>query len=349
MATNGTKALGRSTWVYPSGVRILSSAAVVGPKEGEGLLKDDYDIIYTDLYAGQDTWEKAERKMLEDAVATAVEKAGLQTSDIPAYLAGDLLNQNITSSFSAKTHQMPFMGVYGACSTSMLSLSLAAALVDGGYTPYAVAGVSSHNATAEKQYRYPTEYGGQKTDTAQWTVTGAGAAVVGRGGDGPVIRYATIGKVVDRGVKNPFDLGTAMAPAAVDTIQTHFQDTGRSPEDYDLIVTGDLAKVGHPIAADLLQQAGYDLGERFRDCGLMIYSPGHEVFAGGSGCASSAVVTYGHILKQMRQGTWRRVLVVATGALLSPISYQQGESIPCIAHAVALEMPPAEEGSGGLS
>lgn len=329
--------IGQGTWAFQNEVRILASAAVAGPMEGEGKLADHYDLIYNDLYAGEDTWEKAERKMLETAVKKAIQKANLTEKEIDAYLAGDLLNQNITSSFSAKTTQIPFLGVYGACSTSMLSLSLAAALVDGGYAQYAVAGVSSHNCTAEKQYRYPTEYGGQKPDSAQWTVTGAGAAVVGMEGEGPRIRYATMGKVTDLGIKNPFDMGSAMAPAAARTIQTHFADTGRSPKDYDLIVTGDLAKVGHPIARELLMNEGYNMGEHFQDCGLMIYTSDQETFAGGSGCASSAIVTYGYLLKQLVRKNYRRILVVATGALLSPISYQQGEAIPCIAHAVSVE------------
>ncbi|MDQ0417719.1 stage V sporulation protein AD [Croceifilum oryzae] len=329
--------IGSSTFQFLNDVRLQSSAAVVGPKEGAGLLGKEYDLIHNDLYAGQETWEKAERKILEDAVNTAIEKAGLSTKQIGAYLAGDLLNQNITASFSAQTTQIPFMGVYGACSTSMLSLLLATSLVDAGFVQYAVAGVSSHNCTAEKQYRFPTEFGGQKPDTAQWTVTGAGAGVVGIGGSGPCITHATVGKVMDLGVKNPFDMGSAMAPAAAKTIATHFQDTGRKPSDYDLIVTGDLATVGHPIARELLMNEGYQMGERFRDCGMMIYSEEQEQFAGASGCASSACVTYGHLMKEIERGNLHRILVVATGALLSPISYQQGEPIPCVAHAVAFE------------
>jgi stage V sporulation protein AD len=334
-----TRKMGKGTWKFQNQVGILGSAAVVGPMEGQGLLKEDYDIIYEDLYIGEDTWEKAERKMLEDAVTIAMQKAKVKKEQVGAYLAGDLLNQNITASFSAKKLGLPLLGVYGACSTSMLSLSLASALVDAGFVEYAVAGASSHNCTAEKQYRYPTEYGGQKPDTAQWTVTGAGAAVVGVFPSGPQVRYATIGKVVDFGQKNPFDMGSAMAPAAAQTIIQHFQDTGFKPNDYDLIITGDLAKVGHPIARELLEKEGYQLGERFQDCGLKIYSSEQEVFAGGSGCASSAVVTYGHLLSEMMKGRYNRIMVVATGALLSPISYQQGESIPCIAHAVTIEMP----------
>lgn len=331
--------IGRSTWEYRENVQLISYAAVAGPMEGNGQLGKRFDRVYEDLYMGQETWEKAERKMIEDAVQISIKKGNLTNDEIDLYFAGDLLNQNISASFSAKTNQIPFLGVYGACSTSVLSLSLATALVDSGFAQKAISAVSSHNCTAEKQYRYPTEYGGQKPDTAQWTVTGAGAAVVGIADQsGPRITQTTIGKVMDLGIKNPFDMGSAMAPAAADTIKQHFEDTNRIPDDYDLIVTGDLGKVGHPIAKELLSKAGYELDQRFQDCGLMIYTDEQEVFAGGSGCASSAVVTYGHLIDELKTGTYRRILVVATGALLSPISYQQGESIPCIAHAVAIEM-----------
>lgn len=333
--------IGRSTWSFQQDIAIVSHAAVVGPMEGKGLLGEDYDLVYEDLYMGQDTWEKAERKMMEDVVKICIQKGNFQEEDMDLYLAGDLLNQNISASFSAKSNQIPFLGVYGACSTSMLTLSLAAALVDGGFAKRVVASVSSHNCTAEKQYRYPTEYGGQKPDTAQWTVTGAGAGIVGLAEgrtDLPHITYATMGKVVDLGEKNPFDMGTAMAPAAADTIRAHLEETQRQPNDYDLIVTGDLGRVGHPIAKELLAKAGYQMGENFKDCGLMIYRSDQEVFAGASGCASSAVVTYGHLLDEMKKGTYQKILVVATGALLSPLSYQQGDSIPCVAHAVAFEM-----------
>jgi stage V sporulation protein AD len=326
-----------STWEFTPDTRIVATAAVGGPMEKDGQIGNLLDYTFDNLYAGENTWEKAERKMLSTAVDAVIQKAGRKPEEIGIYFAGDLLNQNITASFSAQKLGIPFSGVYGACSTSMLSLSLAATLVSSGFTQYALAGVSSHNCTAEKQYRYPTEYGGQKPDTAQWTVTGAGAAVISKGKEGPCVRFATIGKVTERGIKNPFDMGSAMAPAAVATIIRHFQDTGRTPADYDLIVTGDLASIGHPIARELLAQAGYHMGEQFFDCGLMIYESDQETFAGGSGCASSALVTYGKLIPELIAGVYKRILVVATGALLSPISYQQGENIPCIAHAVAFE------------
>ncbi|PTM59893.1 stage V sporulation protein AD [Desmospora activa] len=342
-----SKRVGKHTWSYSGQVRILAGAAVAGPKEGEGQLKGKFDHTYPDLYAEQDSWEKAERKMMEDAVNKAVEKAGLQMNQIDTFLAGDLLNQNISASFTARQNQLPLIGMFGACSASMLTLSTGAALVDAGFSDHAVVAVSSHNATAERQYRYPTEYGGQKPPTAQWTVTGSGAGVVGRGTTGPILRYATMGKVVDMGVKNPFDMGAAMAPAAAETIEVHFQDTGLTPADYDLIITGDLAGVGHPIATELLAKKGLELGDIFQDCGLMIYNDEQESFAGASGCASSALVMYAHILEEMNQGRLSRVMVVATGALMNPVSYQQGESIPCIAHAVTLETDVVSGGEKG--
>lgn len=330
--------LGEQTWKFSGQTRLLASAAVVGPKEGEGPLADFFDKIYSDLYAGQDSWEKAELHLMQDAIAIALEKGGLSRQQVDLLLAGDLLNQNITSSFTAEMFEMPLLGMFGACSTSMLTLANAAALVDAGFADYVIAACSSHNATAERQYRYPTEYGGQKPPSAQWTVTGAGAALVGRTGSGPVISHATIGKVVDMGVRDPLDMGTAMAPAAVATLCAHFRDTGRKPQDYDLIVTGDLAAVGYPIAKELLRQQGFDVERVYQDCGLMIFAPQQQVLAGASGCACSAAVTYGYIIRKMLDGQLKRVLVCATGALLSPVSYQQGHSIPCIAHAVALEM-----------
>ncbi|MGD9678063.1 MAG: stage V sporulation protein AD [Vulcanibacillus sp.] len=330
------KNIGRSSWEFFD-IRILSSAVTVGPMEGQGPLAKDFDIIHDDLYLGQNTWEKAERKLFEEALDICINKSGLTSNQINLMVVGDLLNQLISASFSAKFEEIPYLGVYGACSTSMESLSIASSLVEGGFAEYVIAGCSSHNATAEKQYRYPTEYGGQKPPYSQYTVTGAGAVIVGKGNFGPKVRYSTIGKVVDMGIMDPFDMGSAMAPAAVDTMITHFKDTGKNPNYYDLIVTGDLGLVGSQIAKQLLIEQGYDLTNNYNDCGLMIYNENQQVFSGGSGCACSAAVTYGHILKKINKKELNKVLVVATGALLSPISYQQGESIPCIAHAVTIE------------
>ncbi|ANE47258.1 SpoVAD [Paenibacillus swuensis] len=330
---------GKQSWMFPNRPVIVSSSAVVGPDEGKGPLAEDFDYIQDELRMEKKSWETTERLLLEKAAEIAVSKAGLTNEDIQFYIGGDLMNQIISNSFAARTMSIPYLGVFGACSTSMESLALAAQFVDSGAARHVLAGTCSHNSTAEKQFRYPTEYGSQKPPTAQYTVTGAGAAIVAREGEGPVITAATIGKVVDMGITDPFNMGAAMAPAAVDTITAHFRDTGRTPAYYDLIVTGDLAKVGHRIASDLFIDQGVPMHETiFNDCGLMVFDVEMQaVQAGGSGCGCSAVVTYGHILKRLRSGDLKRVLVVATGALLSPISVQQKETIPCIAHAVALE------------
>lgn len=329
---------GKQTWWFDNKPVIIGTATVVGPDEGDGPLAADFDLVHPELDMQQKSWEKAERLLLEQASEFALQNAKLERSQLEFYIGGDLMNQIISNSFAARSLGAPYLGVFGACSTSMESLALASQLVDSGAATHVMAGTCSHNCTAEKQFRYPTEYGSQKPPTAQYTVTGAGAAVVAATGEGPVIECATIGKVVDLGITDPFNMGAAMAPAAVDTIQAHFNDTGRSPGDYDLIVTGDLAGVGHPIAKDLLKQNGVPMDNTlFMDCGLMVYDvQKQKVQAGGSGCACSAVVTYGHLLKRIRKGELKRILVVATGALLSPLSFQQGESIPGIAHAVAI-------------
>ncbi|GAB6990725.1 stage V sporulation protein AD [Paenibacillus pini] len=329
------------TWEFTSRPVILGSAAVVGPDEGKGPLSPDFDYIYDNLEINEKTWEKAERRLLEQASQLAIIKSELTKEQLQFFVGGDLMNQIISSTFAARKLGVPYLGVFGACSTSMESLALAALLVDTGAADYVMAGTVSHNCTAEKQFRYPTEYGSQKPPTAQYTVTGAGCGVLGRSGTGPRVTRATIGKIMDLGIKDPFNMGGAMAPAAADTLRSHFRDTGLTPGYYDLIVTGDLASVGLPITKELLHNEGLNMEETvFDDCGLLIYDREKQKYvnAGGSGCGCSAAVTYSHIMKRMIKGELKKVLVVATGALLSPLSYQQGESIPCIAHAVALEM-----------
>ncbi|SFE21372.1 stage V sporulation protein AD [Paenibacillus algorifonticola] len=329
---------GKQTWWFEKRPVIIGAATVVGPDEGDGPLAEDFDLVHPELDMQQKSWEKAERLLLEQAADFALQNARIDKEMVQFFVGGDLMNQIISSSFAARSLGLPYLGVFGACSTSMESLSIAAMLVNSGSADYVLAGTCSHNCTAEKQFRYPTEYGSQKPPTAQYTVTGAGAGLVAASGDGPTIECATIGKIVDLGITDPFNMGAAMAPAAVDTIQAHFNDTGRSPSDYDLIVTGDLAGVGHPLANELLLQNGVPMNDTvFGDCGLMVYDVNRQkVQAGGSGCGCSAVVTYGHLLKRLARGELKRILVVATGALLSPLSFQQGESIPGIAHAVAI-------------
>jgi len=330
---------GHQTWVFENKPTIIGTAAVVGPLEGQGPLAEDFDIIHKELMIGQDSWEKAEKVLVEEAGELAIKKAGLTKEDINFYIGGDLLNQIISNSFAARTLGIPFLGIFGACSTSMESLALAALMVNSNSANYALASASSHNAGAEKQFRYPTEYGSQKPPTAQFTVTGAGSAVVAKEGKGPKITSATIGRVIDLGLKDPFNMGAAMAPAALDTIQAHLREMDLQPDYYDLIATGDLAKVGYSITLELFAKHNIPVKQdQYVDCGMLIYNyDKQEVFAGGSGCACSAVVTYGHLLKRLQKGEFNRILVVATGALMSPLSFQQGESIPCIAHAVALE------------
>ncbi|MDQ0115837.1 stage V sporulation protein AD [Paenibacillus harenae] len=330
---------GHQSWIFENRPVIRSSATVVGPFEGRGPLANDFDIIHGDSMLDEDSWEKAEKVLIEEAAQLAIENAGLTKEQVQFYIGGDLMNQIISSSFAARTLTIPYLGVFGACSTSMESLALASALVNGGAAKSILAGTCSHNASVEKQFRYPTEYGSQKPPTAQYTVTGAGAVIVSQEGEGPVVASATIGRVIDMGITDPFNMGAAMAPAAVDTIQAHFRDLQIEPGYYDLIVTGDLAKVGYEIACKLFEKHNIPIHQtEYSDCGMMIYDYEKQmVQSGASGCGCSAVVTYGHLLNRMRKGEIKRMLVVATGALLSPLSFQQGESIPCIAHAVAIE------------
>lgn len=330
---------GHQTWVFKNKPSIIGSATVVGPLEGQGPLAEDFDIIHEELMIGQESWEKAEKVLVEEANKLAIENAGLTKEQVNFYIGGDLMNQIISNSFAARTLGIPYIGIFGACSTSMEGLALAALMVDSGSAEYALASACSHNASAEKQFRYPTEYGSQKPPTAQFTVTGAGSVVVAKESKGPKIISATIGRVVDMGLKDPFNMGAAMAPAALDTVQAHLRDMKLEPSYYDLIVTGDLAKVGYSITLELFEKHNLPIKtDQYVDCGMLIYDfEKQPVFAGGSGCACSAVVTYGHLLKRLQKGEFKRILVVATGALLSPLSFQQGESIPCIAHAVALE------------
>jgi stage V sporulation protein AD len=326
------------TWLFENQPVIVSSATVGGPFEADGNLAEDFDMLHEDLWLGEDSYEKAHKVLLEESIYKSIEKANLTKEDIQFLLAGDLINQITPSSFAARTLGTPYFGLFGACSTSMEGLALGAFIVNHGGAEYIVTAASSHNSAVEKQFRYPTEYGGQKPPTAQWTVTGAGACVVGRTGNGPRVTSATIGKVIDMGLKDPFNMGGAMAPAAVDTIEAHLKERQIAPSYYDLILTGDLGKVGRKVALDLMSE--HEIGinpEQFHDCGLLIYREEQPVLAGGSGTGCSASVLYGHILNRMRKGELKRILVVATGALLSPLSFQQKESIPCIAHAVSIE------------
>ena len=328
---------GRQSILFANLPSIRSNAAAVGKKEGEGPLRQYFDFIADDTKLQQSSWEKAESAFQKTALDTALQKGNLQYQELDALFAGDLLNQCISSSFAARETGIPFIGLYGACSTMAESLLLAAAAVNAGYARRAAALTSSHFASAERQYRFPLGYGGQRTPTAQWTVTGSGCCILDANGKGPFIECATAGKIQDFGIKDANNMGAAMAPAAVDTLRQHFEDFGRKPSDYDLIVTGDLGKLGKKIVLEQLKQDGFDLEGRYNDCSVMIFdAERQDVHAGGSGCGCSASVLCGYLLQQMREGHLKRLLFCATGALLSPVSSWQGESIPGICHAISI-------------
>lgn len=328
--------IGKQSWLYNTEIFVNETGTVAGPREADGPLRSTFDSTFTDLHCGEKNWELAERRLMSDSIYTCLDKAGVEKDQIDLFIAGDLLNQNVSTNYVARSLGVPFLCMFGACSTSMETLAVGAQMIDSGVAEKVITGVCSHNATAERQFRYPTEYGNQKPKTATTTVTGAGSALISKEKSKIRIEGATIGKVMDYGMKNPYDLGSAMAPAAHDTIKSHFRDFGRTPDDYDLIVTGDLSSIGSPIVKDMLREDGFNIEHVHRDCGLMIYHSDQPVFAGGSGTACSAVVTYGHLMQKLQEGICKKILVVATGALMSPTMIQQKESIPTIAHGVVL-------------
>jgi stage V sporulation protein AD len=331
------KHVGAQSIAFPNPPSIAGSACVVGKKEGEGPLRDSFDLINEDSFFGEKTWEKAESTMQKTALNKALEKASLPPTAIEFIFAGDLLNQCIGSAFGLRDMNIPFWGLYGACSTMAESLSLASLMIDGGFADCTAAITSSHFCSAERQFRFPLEYGGQRTPTAQWTVTGSGAVILTAEGAGPYVTHVTCGKIVDQGIKDANNMGAAMAPAAYSTLSTHFKDLALTPHDYDLIVTGDLGALGSEILIDFFRNDGLDLSHNYNDCGMMIFSrEEQDVHAGGSGCGCSASVLTGHLLNGMREGRWKKILFAATGALLSPTSTQQGESIPSICYAVSI-------------
>ena len=321
--------------------KIVAAATVAGPKECEGIVGEYVDLPLSDDMFGESTFERAERKMFLAAVERSIEKAGITQHEVDAILAGDLLNQIISASFTARETGMPFLGIYSACSTMSEGLLLGAVLTDGGYAENVVAATGSHFSSAERQYRYPLELGTTRPPQSQWTVTGAGSAVLSRKGEGPAITCGTVGRVIDYGVSDVNNMGAAMAPAAADTILTHFKDTGRDPAYYDLVLTGDRGALGRRIVKDLVWEKGQDIFPNHVDCGEIVYKVIEDEFQGGSGAGCSAVVLNSYIYDKLRQGTIKKVLFVATGALLSTVSSGQGDTIPCIAHAVAIEAEPA--------
>ncbi|MDD4571450.1 MAG: stage V sporulation protein AD [Clostridia bacterium] len=330
---------GRQTWVFPVPPVVTATGTAVGHMESEGPLGRCFDIIHKEPWLGKESFEKAEQCLLEQACLEALKKANLDTNGVNMFLAGDLINQLSSSCFTARSLKIPFLGLFGACSTAMESLALASLLVSAGGAHTVLAATSSHNNAAEKQFRYPNEYGAQKNDTCQLTVTAAGSAVVQDVGNGPKITAVTIGAIEDMGLKDPFNMGAAMAPAAAQTIINHFKERDVAADYYDLILTGDLGRVGSKILVDLLHNAGLMVeSEKICDGGVLIYSEEQKPFAGGSGCGCMAAVAYGYIYNEMLAGRLKKALLVATGALMSPLTYQQNESIPGIAHAVALEV-----------
>ena len=330
------KRLGRQTAAFPDPVGVVSWASVVGRMEGAGPLGASFDLVNDDSFFGQKTWEQAEARMQAWALELALQKGGLTAEDVDCVFAGDLLNQNIGATFGLRDYGIPFYGVYGACSTMGESLSLAAMSVASGFSAMAAAQTSSHFCTAERQYRAPLPYGSQRSPTAQWTATAAGCCIVGRASAGPYVTHITRGRIVDLGVTDMTNMGAAMAPAAYDTLRALFRETHTAPEDYDLIVTGDLGAVGHDLVSELFRRDGTELAH-YTDCGLLLYDrKAQDMHAGGSGCGCSAAVLNGFLLGGLRQKRWRRIVFAPTGALLSPTSSFQGESIPGICHAVVL-------------
>ena len=328
---------GKHSFVFDQHPSILASGSIAGKKEQEGPLAGYFDHSTTDTSFGQSSWEKAECKMQEMALDIVKKKTSMQDQDLDVIFGGDLLNQCITSSFAVRNVGIPFFGLYGACSTFAESLCLAGMAVNGGFVKRAAAISSSHFASAERQYRFPLGYGGQRTPTAQWTVTGAGCILIGESEAGPFLNAATIGTVVDYAIKDANNMGGAMAPAAYETLHTHFDDLNLSPDDYDLIVTGDLGTVGKEIMLDLFRRDGIGIGGVYNDCGTMVFDlQKQDVHAGGSGCGCGTIVLCSYILEQMKKGKLKHVLFCGTGALLSPLSTQQGESIPAICHAISI-------------
>ncbi len=332
------KKIGSQTVKLVSPPSIAAEAAVGAKMEKEGPLSAYFDFLSDDPYFGAKSWECAESEMLKKCFNTCMSKAALSTTELDYIISGDLLNQCVGSAFAIKDCGAPYFGLYGACSTMAESLSLAAMLLDGGYANTICALTSSHYCSAERQFRLPLAYGGLRTPTAQWTATAAGCLLLKAAGEGPFVTHITTGKIVDGGIGDVANMGAAMAPAALETLCTHFTDTGRIPEYYDLIVTGDLGIIGHDILLELSKSAGFDLSSNYKDCGMLIYdAQQQDVHAGGSGCGCSASVLAGYLMSRIRSGQLNKLLFAATGALMSPTTALQGESILGICHAVAIE------------
>lgn len=333
------KRIGARTIGFEEMPSIIGYASVAGKKESEGPLGSGFDKLIFDSYDGFDTYEQAESQFQTEAVSLALEKSGVSAQDVDYIFAGDLLNQCVGSSFGLKSFNIPYLGQYGACSTMAQGLIMAAVFVEGGAANTAMCVTSSHFCSAERQYRFPLEYGGVRTPTAQWTVTGAGSCVLKNDKKGPCVARATVGRIVDLGVKDANNMGAAMAPAAAQTIKDYFTDTNTSPKDYDLILTGDLGEVGSASLYDLLLMENVDIRNNHKDCGLMIFDrKKQDVHAGGSGCGCAGSVFCSKILNSINDGRLKNILFMATGALMSPTTSGQGSSIPSIAHLVNIKL-----------
>ncbi len=330
--------IGKQSIAFGEPPYVIASGNVAGKKEGEGPLGKCFDMICGDDKFGAESWEEAESTMQKEAAALAMGKAGVKPEEVRYVFAGDLLGQTIATSFGIMNYNIPLFGVYGACSTAGESMSLAAMCVAGGYADTVLAMTSSHFASAEKQFRFPLEYGNQRPASATWTVTGSGAFLIGKKKSHVKITGITTGKIVDYGIRDSMNMGAAMAPAACDLIVRHFEDFQRKPSDYSKIITGDLGYVGRTILLDLLKEKGFDLSEVHTDCGIEIFDKDTQgTDSGGSGCGCSAITMSAHFLPHIQDGTLKRVLFVPTGALLSTVSFNEGQNVPGIAHGVVLE------------
>lgn len=328
--------IGKYTLEFQNCPTIISRGSIGGYREAKGPLGGDFDQTFDDTTMGTESWEQAEAKLQTEVLSLALDKARMKAEDVDFVFAGDLLNQCVSSTFGLRDFRIPFLGQYGACSTMAQSLIMAGFMVDSGVSECSAAVTSSHFCSAERQFRLPLEYGGQRPPTSQWTVTGSGCVLVGKYGK-VQLKRALVGRVADFGIKDPANMGAAMAPAAAESLSTFFGETGTKPNDYDAVFTGDLGLVGSKLLLDLLSEDNIDLVKVHKDCGLMIYDRNsQDVHSGGSGCGCAASVLCGHILKAMEKGVYKNIIFAATGALMSPTSQQQGESIPGIAHVVQL-------------
>lgn len=331
--------IGEQTIKFNNPPTILSTASIVGPKESNGPMAKYFDQCINDEFWGEKTWEKAESKFIKETVSMAIAKSGVPSNKIDFCFAGDLLNQCISSSFGLRELNIPFFGVFGACSTFVESMCLGSVFIESGAASNVLCATSSHFCSAEKQFRFPLELGNQRPPTSQWTVTGSGAAILSSTGQGPFITHITPGKIVDMGITDGNNMGAAMAPAALSTLITHLRDTDRKPSYYDAIITGDLGHIGKDILSELAETKGYTISPNYNDCGVLMFDKEkQDTHSGGSGCACLGTIFSGYFYKQLQNKKIKRLLLIATGALMNATSSQQGESIPGIAHAISIEV-----------